>query len=30
MGQEGRRHVEEHFDVDGLTSQLEEVHQARP
>jgi colanic acid/amylovoran biosynthesis glycosyltransferase len=25
MGQEGRRHVEEHFDVDRLTSQLEDV-----
>jgi colanic acid/amylovoran biosynthesis glycosyltransferase len=30
MGQEGRRHVEEHFDVDRLTSQLEEVLRARP
>jgi colanic acid/amylovoran biosynthesis glycosyltransferase len=30
MGQEGRRHVEEHFDVDKLTSQLEEVLKARP
>jgi colanic acid/amylovoran biosynthesis glycosyltransferase len=30
MGQEGRRHVEEHFDVDRLTSQLEDVLKARP
>ncbi len=30
MGQEGRRHVEEHFDVDRLTSQLEDVLKATP
>jgi colanic acid/amylovoran biosynthesis glycosyltransferase len=30
MGQEGRRHVEEHFDVDRLTTQLEDVLKARP
>lgn len=30
MGQEGRRHVEENFDVDRLTSQLEDVLRARP
>ncbi|MDO8475200.1 MAG: glycosyltransferase [Candidatus Rokubacteria bacterium] len=30
MGQEGRRHVEEHFDVDRLTTQLEDVLRARP
>jgi colanic acid/amylovoran/stewartan biosynthesis glycosyltransferase WcaL/AmsK/CpsK len=30
MGQEGRRHVEEHFDVDRLTTQLEDVLKTRP
>jgi colanic acid/amylovoran biosynthesis glycosyltransferase len=30
MGQEGRRHVEEHFDVDRLTTQLEDVLAGRP
>lgn len=30
MGQEGRRHVEEHFDVDRLTTQLEDVLKPRP
>jgi len=30
MGQEGRRHVEEHFDVDRLTTQLEDVLKAKP
>jgi colanic acid/amylovoran biosynthesis glycosyltransferase len=29
MGQEGRRHVEEHFDVERLTTQLEDVLKAR-
>jgi colanic acid/amylovoran biosynthesis glycosyltransferase len=29
MGQQGRRHVEEYFDVDRLTSQLEDVLKAR-
>ena len=29
MGQEGRRHVEEHFDVGRLTTQLEHVLRAR-
>ena len=29
MGQEGRRHVEEHFDVERLTTQLEDVLEAR-
>ena len=30
MGQEGRRHVEEHFDVDRLTTRLEDVLGGRP